>query len=218
MLLPQRTSRREITLNTVCAGVRGDRSRPCRHPFTNKGNLKRDVSNPHGEDISLELLKRLLEQAGISEEGWGGRLTLLNHQAVPGPMHANQVAEIAERHGVLRLLLFGSLATGTVHARCDVDLAALLDRTQLSLRDHASLLDDLQGQFPGQEVDLAILNHADPLFLKKIMEPCRLVYRDPRRLQPVRIYALKRYHDHRKYRDMERRFVARSLAAGRPDG
>lgn len=128
-------------------------------------------------------------------------------------MDANEVARIAGAHGVVLLLQFGSSVTGKVHARSDLDLAALLDRPKISLRARAALLHDLQALFPDHEVDLAILNHADPLFLKKIMESCRLLYGDPRRLQRLGIYAFKRYQDHRKYFEMERRYVARSLAA-----
>ena len=133
-------------------------------------------------------------------------------------MDANEVARIAEAHGVVLLLQFGSSVTGKDHARSDLDLAALLDPPRLSLRDRAALLHDLQTLFPDREVDLAVVNHADPLFLKKIMESCRLLYGDPRRLQRLKIYAFKRYHDHGKYFEMERRYVARNLAAVPVDG
>jgi len=133
-------------------------------------------------------------------------------------MDANEFARIAEARGIVLLLQFGSSVTGKVHARSDLDLAALLDRPRISLRDRAALFHDLQALYPDHEVDLAILNHADPLFLKKIMESCRLLYGDPRRLQRLKIYAFKRYHDHRKYFEMERRYVARNLAAVPVDG
>lgn len=119
--------------------------------------------------------------------------------------------QIARKHGILLILQFGSSITGKVHARSDVDVAVLVDRPRLSLREHAKLLHDLQRFFPGQEVDLAFLNHADPLFLKKITDTCRLLYGSPRRLQQLKLLAFKRYQDHRKYLEMERRFVARSL-------
>lgn len=132
--------------------------------------------------------------------------------------HDNDIARIAETHGVVLLLQFGSSVTGRVHARSDLDLAALLAQPRISLRDRAALLHDLQAIFPDREVDLAILNYADPLFLKKIMETCRLLHGDPRRLQRLRIYTFKRYQDHKKYLEMERRFVARTVAAVPPDG
>jgi predicted nucleotidyltransferase len=124
---------------------------------------------------------------------------------------SEQVEPIARKHGIILLLRFGSSVRGTVHERSDIDLAALLERVPDSLEAHAELLEDLQRLFPGREVDLAILNRADPLFLKKITEACNLVYGSPRALQRLKIYAFKRYQDHRIYLELERRYVERSL-------
>lgn len=124
---------------------------------------------------------------------------------------SEQIAPIAKKHGIILLLRFGSSVTGMLHEHSDVDLAVLLERVPRSLEAHAELLHDLQQLFPEREVDLALLNRADPLFLKKITDACRLVYGSSRALQRLKIYAFKRYQDHRKYLDMERRYVERSL-------
>lgn len=124
---------------------------------------------------------------------------------------SEQIAPIARKHGIILLVQFGSSVTGKLHAHSDVDLAALLERVPQSLAAHATLLQDLQQLFPGREVDLALLNRADPLFLKKITEACRLLYGPRRELQRFKIYAFKRYQDHRKYLGMERRYVEDSL-------
>ncbi len=60
-------------------------------------------------------------------------------------------------------------------------------------------------------MDLAILNHADPLFLKKVTEDCRLLFGAPKELARLNLYAFKRYQDHRRYFDLERHFVAKAL-------
>ncbi len=119
---------------------------------------------------------------------------------------------IAKKYGILLALQFGSLVSGKSHARSDVDIAVLLDRSEIPFEQMADLLADLQRLFPEQEVDLAILNHADPLFLKKITDGCRLLYGAPRKLQEMKIHAFKRYHDHRKFFEMERRYVATYLS------
>jgi hypothetical protein len=89
---------------------------------------------------------------------------------------------IARRHGIELLLESGSVVTGQVHPRSDLDLAVL-----------------------------AIINHADPLFLRKITERCRLLHGSPRRLAELSIYAFKRYQDHRRYLTLEREYVDRTL-------
>jgi predicted nucleotidyltransferase len=123
--------------------------------------------------------------------------------------------DIAQKHGIVLALKFGSSVTGQVHPKSDVDLAILLDRSNLTLREHAELLQDLQPLFPDRELDLAIINHADPLFLKKITDSCELLVGPPERLQALKIYAFKRYQDHGRFFEMERRFAERFLATTR---
>ena len=121
------------------------------------------------------------------------------------------LADIAHRYGIELILRFGSTVSGQVHPRSDVDIAILLNRPALSFREHAALAHELQTLFPGQEVDLAQLNRADPLFLKKVTEQCSLLYGPPRRLCELKLYAFKRYQDHRKYLALERDYVSRTL-------
>ena len=118
---------------------------------------------------------------------------------------------IALRHGIELILEFGSMVTGHVHLRSDLDLAVLLDRPALSFEELADLRHALQSLDPDHEVDVAIINRADPLFLKKITERCRLLYGSRRRLAELKIYAFKRYQDHRRYLALEREYVRRTL-------
>lgn len=124
---------------------------------------------------------------------------------------AERLAKVAGKHGIVLLLQFGSSVTGKLHVRSDLDLAVLLERFPSSFDAHAGLLADLQPLFPDGEIDLALINRADPLFLKKITEAPRLLYGSTRELHRLKIYAFKRYQDHRKYLEMERRYVQRSL-------
>ena len=41
-----------------------------KHPYIVKGNLMVTIPNPHEKEISVDLLMRLLRQAGISREEW----------------------------------------------------------------------------------------------------------------------------------------------------
>jgi predicted nucleotidyltransferase len=121
-------------------------------------------------------------------------------------------AEIAERHGASLLVQYGSTVSGPTHAASDVDVGVLYDRPAPSLFDQGGLIEDLREHFPGREVDLALLDRADPLFLKKVLERCRLLAGSPRRLAELKIYAFKRYQDHRPYLALERAYVDRVVA------
>lgn len=41
-----------------------------RHPFLVRGTLRLRVPNPHAEDISVDLLARILREGGLSREEW----------------------------------------------------------------------------------------------------------------------------------------------------
>ena len=41
-----------------------------KHPYMIKGNLTLTIPNPHSEDISVYLLSKILNQAGILKKEW----------------------------------------------------------------------------------------------------------------------------------------------------
>lgn len=41
-----------------------------KHPYMLKGDLVLTLPNPHRGDVGTDLLKRLLQQAGLSREEW----------------------------------------------------------------------------------------------------------------------------------------------------
>lgn len=118
---------------------------------------------------------------------------------------------IARRHGARLLLQFGSTVSGRTHPGSDVDVAVLFDAFPSYARLGA-LLAELEAAFPGRAVDLGVLNRADPLFLKKALESARLLAGSPRQLADLRLYAFRRYQDHRRYLRLEARHLDRFLA------
>ena len=126
-------------------------------------------------------------------------------------MDVPSLPEIAGRRQVRLLLQHGSTVSGQVHPNSDLDIAVLFENGHESLSGVAALSTDLQGLYPGREIDLAVINHADPLFLKKILERCELLYGSTRVLAELRMYAFKRYQDHRRFLALEQSYVRRSL-------
>jgi len=119
---------------------------------------------------------------------------------------------IARRHGARLLVQFGSTVTGRTHAGSDVDVAVFFEGDPTYTR-LGGLLADLEPIFRGHVVDLGLLNRADPLFLKKVLENARLLAGSPRDLARLRLYAFRRYQDHRRFLPLEGRHVDRFLAA-----
>jgi len=117
------------------------------------------------------------------------------------------LAKIARKYHLRMILPFGSAVTFKLHFLSDLDLAVLYKEADFSWDKYTSLLDGLQKIFPKKKIDLAIINRTDPLFLKKITESCQLLYGSSQELAELKIYAFKRYTDHKKYLEMEEEFV-----------
>lgn len=127
-------------------------------------------------------------------------------------MESADFGAIAARHGVRLLLRFGSTVTGRTHAQSDVDIAVLFEG-EPSFDREAELLVELASAFPGQEVDLGVLNHADPLFLAQVVEHAQLLAGAPRQLAELRLLAFRRYQDHKPYLEMETEYLDRFVSA-----
>jgi predicted nucleotidyltransferase len=119
---------------------------------------------------------------------------------------------IARSHRARLLLQYGSTISGRTHPGSDVDVAVLFEDTP-AYACLGALLADLEGAFPGRTVDLGLLNRADPLFLKKVLESARLLAGSPRDLALLRLYAFRRYQDHRRFLRLEERHLERFLAS-----
>lgn len=127
-------------------------------------------------------------------------------------MDPQQLAEIARTHDVELIVQFGSSVRGQMHPGSDVDVAVLYRRVPDSFAGLADLQTELQALVADRHVDLGLLNHADPLFLKQVMDHARLLHGSPRRFQELKLYAFRRYQDHRRFLDMERAYVASAIA------
>jgi predicted nucleotidyltransferase len=118
------------------------------------------------------------------------------------------IRDIARKNGISLVILFGSVAGDNPRPDSDVDIAVRFSDGIVGLRRTLDVQRELSGLFGGREVDLAVLNRADPLFMKKIAERCQVLYAEPGAAGAFFLLSFKRYHDHRKYLEMERRFAA----------
>jgi predicted RNA binding protein YcfA (HicA-like mRNA interferase family) len=62
-------SRRELVARLKALGFSGPYTGG-RHQFMVRGSVRLVLPNPHRGEIGLDLLKRILRQAGIEEEEW----------------------------------------------------------------------------------------------------------------------------------------------------
>jgi predicted nucleotidyltransferase len=127
---------------------------------------------------------------------------------------AEDLATLATRFGLRLVVAFGSQVAGRSHPGSDLDIAVLsAPGRDVTFRDLADMTADLSRVFPGVDVDVSVISHADPLFLKKIFETGVLLYGDPVEFRRYRVYAFRRYSEYLPYLRLEeettRRLVRR---------
>ncbi len=118
------------------------------------------------------------------------------------------IAEIAEKFGLSLVVLFGSVAAGADRPDSDIDIGVQFKDGDPGLSRTLDVQAELSNLFRERDVDLSILNRADPFFMKKIAERCEFVYEEPGKASAFLLLAFKRYQDHRKYLEMERDYAA----------
>jgi len=123
----------------------------------------------------------------------------------------DKIARIARKYGLKLVLLFGSEVNGKTHPGSDLDIAVMFEDSAVAEERLFDLIAKLQEIFRERNVDLGLINKADPLFLKKILERCELVYGEPRALAELKMYAFRRYIDHKRFLEMEEQYVGRLL-------
>jgi len=124
------------------------------------------------------------------------------------PETLRSIADMARKRGLSLVVLFGSVAANAARPDSDIDIAVKFGDGDPGLPRILEVQEEISGLFRGRKVDLAVLNRADPLFLKKIAERCEFLYADPGEAAAFLLMAFRRYQDHRKYLEMERDFAA----------
>jgi hypothetical protein len=124
------------------------------------------------------------------------------------PETRRSIADMARKRGLSLVVLFGSVAANAARPDSDIDIAVKFGDGNPGLPRILEVQEEISGLFRGRKVDLSVLNHADPLFMKKIAEQCEFLYEEAGEAATFLLMAFKRYQDHRKYLVMERDFAA----------
>lgn len=112
----------------------------------------------------------------------------------------DRLAPIFDDEGLSLIILFGSMASGAVHARSDVDIAFLYDRKVdiLELTNRASML------LGTDRVDVVDLRLAAPLLKFTAARTGKIFYeRSPGVFSEFYSLAFRRYVDTKKLRDAQ---------------
>jgi len=103
------------------------------------------------------------------------------------------IKKLAEKHGLVLVALFGSVAKGKIHKQSDVDLAVLAEH-RLRPAELAEMQFDFSQNLSIKDLELADLKSASPLLLKQIAQYAKLLYeKEPSAFALFKIYGYKSY-------------------------
>ena len=121
-----------------------------------------------------------------------------------------KIAELAKKFQLKLIVVFGSFAFGKQQKNSDLDIA-ILGIKDVSFNEHVELINEFSLIF-NKEVDLTILNKANPLLLYQVSKNPILLYGDKRELLKFKLSAFKTYHDYAPYFEMERKLNKRIIS------
>ena len=114
------------------------------------------------------------------------------------------------------MMVFGSKVKGNEHEKSDLDIAVVgIKDTGKESELFLGLYGRLQKIFPGEEVDLTLLNNPNPLFLYQVMKEAQLLAGSFQEFEKLKIYAFKYYQDFRPYLQLERDYIAKYISSRR---
>ena len=139
----------------------------------------------------------------------------------PGTYDTNLVERLTRalepREEILEAYLFGSRARGDHHRHSDIDVAVYIDMERARPGKwgyDAALISDLMDVLGTNDIDVVLLNRADPLLYHRVLrDGVRLLSRDLRATTTRGGQALSRYFDFLP--QLDKMDAARRFAAGK---
>ena len=102
------------------------------------------------------------------------------------------IAEIAKKHDLNLVVLFGSQATGRVHPKSDIDIAVLGPQDV----DRFALASELDGIFQRDDAEVVVLNDATPTMMYVVARDGNVLYEDiAGRFASWKLFAMREWRD-----------------------
>jgi predicted nucleotidyltransferase len=133
--------------------------------------------------------------------------TMMSERQITFPTSA-MLSPIAMRFGLRFIVLFGSVARDMANSESDIDLGILAEQP-LTFDKRLEIWSALSALFL-VDVDLAVLNHADPVLRFEVASSGRILFESkPFAWENWKSYAFRQYWDTKKFRDDLKGYVSR---------
>ncbi|HAS00187.1 MAG: hypothetical protein US57_C0011G0033 [Candidatus Moranbacteria bacterium GW2011_GWC2_37_73] len=112
-----------------------------------------------------------------------------------------EIARIAKKSGLKLVMVFGSFASGKNRDDSDMDVA-VASMKEISFHEQIRLTNKFS-LILKKNIDLSILNNANPLLLFQVSKNSILLYGNEVDFAKFKLYAFKSYNDYAPYFKME---------------
>ncbi|NOX97498.1 MAG: nucleotidyltransferase domain-containing protein [Nitrospirae bacterium] len=137
---------------------------------------------------------------------------------IPG-LDQNRLRNICKEDNLSLVILFGSHSRGHADKNSDLDLAILADRKAINDDFEFSLLITFIHLIQKDNLDLVLLNRADPLLQFQIARYGTLLYeKSPGLFNWFKVQAMKNYDDAQKFIQLGEAYVQNFLRGKRSHG
>ncbi len=112
----------------------------------------------------------------------------------------NRLRNVCKQHNLSLVILFGSHSRGQADKNSDIDLAVLVDKKTIDADFEFSLLTTFVNLVQRDNLDLVLLNRAEPLLQSQVARYGTLLYeKSPGLFNRFRVQAVKNYDDAQKF-------------------
>jgi len=122
-----------------------------------------------------------------------------------------KIAKIAKKFQLKLIVIFGSFANGKNRKDSDLDIA-ILGLRGVSFDEQMGITNELSLIF-NKDIDLSVLNRANPLLLFQASKNPILLYGSRQDFLKFKLYAFNAYNDYAPYFKMEKNLNKKIISA-----
>jgi len=111
------------------------------------------------------------------------------------------IKNIAEKYKLSLIMVFGSFAAGNDRVDSDLDIA-IVSRQTIDI-DRLAKLSTTFGLLFGKEIDISVMNHANPLHLNQVAKNSQLVFGSQKDFIAFKLGAFHQFNDFTPYFKLE---------------
>jgi|SRR6056297_251984 len=119
-----------------------------------------------------------------------------------------KLINLCGKYQIKLMVIFGSFITEYFNHQSDIDLAVLATDINLIKDNKSIILKKLGNLFEHREIDLILLNHADPLLKFNIAAEGKIIYEKETGIyNKFKVRAMNEHNDAKKFYKLDKKYI-----------